>query len=213
MILLGWEEAPTPHIKKKSLWFVQGKRGEYPTLPTDFFPLPSKLRLPVWPPDRWLATQTRATIQFLHNWVVGCQGRRVIWVLAICTLFWPVYMYVLVLTWFATLPPEVSHIATHTLSIAQRGWVPYIYQFGFSTKSVSPVFSTSEKYPCYTRKKCASVISNVFKTSNPSIRAMWWKLYLTISQNDTFWCWQLYILIISKPVDRFWSFLHQFKEQ
>ena len=36
--------------------------------------------------------------------------------------------------------------------------VPCI-DFGFSTESVSPVFSTSEKPTCYTHKKFLSVIS------------------------------------------------------
>ena len=40
--------------------------------------------------------------------------------------------------------------------------VPYI-DLGFSTKSVSPVFSTSEKYTCYTHKKVKSVIRKCLK--------------------------------------------------
>ena len=44
--------------------------------------------------------------------------------------------------------------------------VPYIYiyiDFGFSTKSVSPVFYTSEKYTCYTHNKFISVLSKCLK--------------------------------------------------
>ena len=54
-----------------------------------------------------------------------------------------------------------------------KGGAIYIYNinFGFSTKSVSPVISnsTSEKYTCYTHKQFKSVICKCLnKTSNPS---------------------------------------------
>ena len=42
---------------------------------------------------------------------------------------------------------------------------------GFSTDSVSPVFSTSEKYACYTHKRFMCHYY-VFKTNIPSIRAI-----------------------------------------
>ena len=45
--------------------------------------------------------------------------------------------------------------------LSQRG-VPCI-DLGFSTKSVSTVFSTSEKYTCYTHRKFISVISKCLK--------------------------------------------------
>ena len=45
--------------------------------------------------------------------------------------------------------------------ISQRGC--HTIEFGFSTKSVSPVVSTSEKYTSYTHKECISVISKCLK--------------------------------------------------
>ena len=56
-------------------------------------------------------------------------------------------------------PKWVALLLVHLLGTATflKG-VPCI-DFGFSTESVSPVFSTSEKYTCYTHK-FISVISN-----------------------------------------------------
>ena len=47
-----------------------------------------------------------------------------------------------------------------------------VYRFGLFNELGSPVFSTSEKYTLHTQKvyKCHW---KVFKTSNPSIRAIW----------------------------------------
>ena len=53
----------------------------------------------------------------------------------------------------------MSRIATCMVTF---GVQPYI-DFGFSTKSVSPVFSTSEKYTCYTHKNVNSVIHKCLK--------------------------------------------------
>ena len=60
-------------------------------------------------------------------------------------------------------PKWVALLLVHVLGTATfpKG-VPYI-DFGFSTKSVSPVFSTSEKYTCYTQRKFISVISKCLK--------------------------------------------------
>ena len=89
-------------------------------------------------------------------------------------------------------PKWVALLLVHFLGTATfpKG-VPCI-DFGFSTESVSPVFSTSEKYTCYTHKKVKSVICKCLKQATLQIRAIWWKLYLAISQNDTFWCWWLH---------------------
>ena len=58
---------------------------------------------------------------------------------------------------------RVALLLVHFLGTATfpKG-VPYI-DFGFSTKSVFSVFSTIEKYTCYTRKKFISVISKCLK--------------------------------------------------
>ena len=64
-------------------------------------------------------------------------------------------------------PPPRSKSATlvlvHFLCTATfPNGVPYI-DFGFWTKSVSPIFSTSEKYTCFTHKQFITVISMCLK--------------------------------------------------
>ena len=58
--------------------------------------------------------------------------------------------------WVALLPIHLPGTATFP-----KG-VPYT-EFGFSTKSVSPIFSTSEIYTCYTHKTFIIVISKCLK--------------------------------------------------
>ena len=67
-----------------------------------------------------------------------------------------------------TIPPEMSHIATRSLfghSLFPKGGV--LYLFWVSTNSVSPVFSTSQRYTCYTNRKFIIVISKCLKRATP----------------------------------------------
>ena len=62
--------------------------------------------------------------------------------------------------------------------------VPCI-DFGFSMESVSPVFSTSEKYTCYAHKKLISVISMCLKQASLQEglygkNVIWWFLKMTL---------------------------------
>ena len=54
-----------------------------------------------------------------------------------------------------------SHRYSFTFSVQPFSQMGYLrIDFGFSTESVSPVFSTSEKYTCYKHKQFISVVSN-----------------------------------------------------
>ena len=68
-------------------------------------------------------------------------------------------LYISIYYMWPYLPKWVALLLVYFLGTATfpKG-VPNI-DFGFSIKSVSPVFSTSEKYTCYTHKKFISVIS------------------------------------------------------
>ena len=59
---------------------------------------------------------------------------------------------------------NLENMQNHTLSRVGGEWGERRGEEGsFSTESVSPVFSTSEKYICYTHKTFISVISKCLK--------------------------------------------------
>ena len=86
-----------------------------------------------------------------------------------------------------TLPPEMSHIATRSLlgySHFPKGGAMYRFwlfnEIGFSSLfyiRTIHLLQTQSVYKCH-----------LYKTINPSMRAIWWLFYLAISQNDTFLC-------------------------
>ena len=109
-----------------------------------------------------------------------------------------------------TVPPEMIHIATCSLVGAQplfKSGCHIIIDVGILTKSVSPIFSTSEKCTCYThKKKCINIINVCFK-QEPFNMGYMMKTFINLAIcqkcNDTLWIKRLSIVIISKPVDRF----------
>ena len=87
-------------------------------------------------------------------------------------------------------PPARNESLVHFLgAVTFRKGVPYIYQFWlFNEISLYGRFYIRKIHLLHTHKQFLNVFSKCLKQATPSIKAIWWKLYSAISQNDTFWC-------------------------